>query len=361
MSRIRQTDCFDYTKMENDNKDIQLRKIDLGEAYKKILLNKRLFVVTLTSALIVGSIIIFSLPRYYICKVKLAPETSASASGSLGSLASSFGLNLPNVAQQDAIIPEFYPDIIESVDFQAEMFPVNVSSQNGKLKTTYYNYLCCHQRYAWWTRAMTWITGSMKKRQDSMLHDRGIRVNPFQLTKVQYDIADMIDDRIKCDVNKKTDVITITVKDQDPLICATIADSAKNKLQQFIIGYRTSKARNDLTHAQHLCTQAKARYIKAQQVYATYMDTNEDVVLQRFKSKQEEMENEVQLRYNNYQLTTQQVQLAQAKLQERTPAFTTLQSATVPLKPASPKRALLLLLLMLCTFAVTSLYVVIRQ
>ena len=116
-----------------------------------------------------------------------------------------------------------------------------------------------------------------------------------------------------------------------------------------------------MTHAQHLCTQAKARYIKAQQVYATYMDTNEDVVLQRFKSKQEEMENEVQLRYNNYQLTTQQVQLAQAKLQERTPAFTTLQSATVPLKPASPKRALLLLILMLCTFAVTSLYVVIRQ
>ena len=181
------------------------------------------------------------------------------------------------------------------------------------------------------------------------------------MTEVQYDIADMVNDNVNCNVDKKTDVITITIKDQDPLICATIADSAKSKLQQFITRYRTDKARNDLAHAQKLCIQAKTRYIKAQQVYAAYMDANEDVVLQSFKSKQEEMENEMQLRYDNYQMTTRQVQLAQAKLQERTPVFTTLQSATVPIKPAGPKRMLFVLVVVLCTFIVTSLYSFVRK
>ena len=87
------------------------------------------------------------------------------------------------------------------------------------------------------------------------------------------------------------------------------------------------------------------------------MDANEDVVLQSFKSKQEEMENEMQLRYDNYQMTTRQVQLAQAKLQERTPVFTTLQSATVPIKPAGPKRILFILFCLLLAFTGSFIYV----
>lgn len=347
--------------MEDRNESAILRKIDLGEAYRKIMRNKKLFSITLVSTLLLSSIIIFSVPRYYICMVKLAPETANSNLGNLSSLASSFGLNMPSITQQDAIIPEFYPDIMESVDFQAEMFPVIVTSKDGKLKTSYYDYLHNYQKRAWWVKIVTWLVGKFRKEKNKMGYKGETKVNPFKLTEVQYDIADMVNDNVNCNVDKKTDVITITIKDQDPLICATIADSAKSKLQQFITRYRTDKTRNDLAHAQKLCIQAKTRYIKAQQVYAAYMDANEDVVLQSFKSKQEEMENEMQLRYDNYQMTTRQVQLAQAKLQERTPVFTTLQSATVPIKPAGPKRMLFVLVVVLCTFIVTSLYSFVRK
>ena len=127
------------------------------------------------------------------------------------------------------------------------------------------------------------------------------RTIPFSKKKKQNDIAQLISRNVKSQVDKKTNVITITVEDQDPLVCATIADSAMIKLQQFIIKYRTSKAMIDLRHAQALCEQAKAKYVKAQETYASYADANEDVVLQSFKSMQDEMENEMQLQYNNYQ------------------------------------------------------------
>ena len=337
-----------------DHNDIKLKEIDIREIASKIASHKKLYALTLGIAFVISTFIILCVPRYYVCSVKLAPETTnANMLGNISSLASSFGLNMNNMSSQDDIIPEFYPDVMESVDFQTNMFPVKIETKDKKIKTTYYDYLNKYQKLPWWSSFIGLISGTFKKDDKN---DNNI-VNPFSLTKKQNDIAQLISRNVKSQVDKKTNVITITVEDQDPLVCATIADSAMIKLQQFIIKYRTSKAMIDLRHAQALCEQAKAKYVKAQETYASYADANEDVVLQSFKSKQDEMENEMQLQYNNYQLMTQQVQLARAKLQERTPAFTTLQSPTVPLKPAGPKRMIFITVVLVITFLGTSVYV----
>lgn len=340
--------------MEN-NKGFSLREIDLNAIMGKILKKKKLFFLNLSITLVISSVIIFSVPRTYTCSVKLAPESTNSSMGSLGSLASTFGLNMSNITNQDAIIPEFYPDVIESVDYTTGMFNVKVVSKDGKINTNYYDYLSHHQKFTWWNVAINKLTAYFKRKEKT--NNNGNKINPFRLTKEQTDVVKMIEDKIKGSVDKKTDVITITVTDQDPLICATIADSAKTRLQQFIIDYRTAKAKNDLKQALELSKKTKKEYIKAQRIYASYSDANEDVVLQSFKSKIEELENEMQLRYNAYQTTVQQVQIAQAKLQERTPAFTTLQSATVPIKPSGPKRVLFILVCLFVVFFSTAVYV----
>ena len=46
----------------------------------------------------------------------------------------------------------------------------------------------------------------------------------------------------------------------------------------------------------------------------------------------------MQLKYNTYTTLMTQYQMAKAKVQERTPAFTLVQGAAVPIKPAGPKR-----------------------
>lgn len=91
------------------------------------------------------------------------------------------------------------------------------------------------------------------------------KVNPFMLTKEQSRIVKMIDKKVVCDVDKKTMVISINVTDQDPLICATIADSVQRRLQNFITDYRTKKAKVDLEYSRKLFKEAKARYDKARQ------------------------------------------------------------------------------------------------
>ena len=77
---------------------------------------------------------------------------------------------------------------------------------------------------------------------------------------------------INCNVDKKTDVISITTTAGDPLVAAQLADSVKVKLQQFIIDYRTEKARCDVRHYEALCKQLKLKYDSAKVAYADYVD-----------------------------------------------------------------------------------------
>ena len=74
------------------------------------------------------------------------------------------------------------------------------------------------------------------------------------------------------------------------------------------------------------------------------------------RSKIDDLENDMQLKYNIYSSMNTQKQAALAKIQEKTPAFTTLQSATVPIKPAGPKRMLMSIAMAMLAFIVMSVY-----
>lgn len=82
------------------------------------------------------------------------------------------------------------------------------------------------------------------------------------LSKKQDDVASAIRKNITINIDKKTAVITISTEAQDPLICKTIADSVKERLQVYITNYRTRKARVDEQYYKTLMTEAKHEYEK---------------------------------------------------------------------------------------------------
>ena len=162
---------------------------------------------------------------------------------------------------------------------------------------------------------------------------------------------------IVCDVDNKTLVITIDVIDQDPLIAATMADSVQMHLQEFITDYRTRKARIDLLYNQKIFKEAKERYEKARQRSAAYNDANQTVFLDRVRSEQTKLANEMNLEFQAYSQVAAQLRMAEAKVQEDTPAFTTLQPATVPIKKAGPKRVLLCFLFLVLSFIIVTIII----
>ena len=339
--------------------DKEKRQIDIKVIWQALLKHKRLFIKVIVATFVIACFLTLSLPNYYTAGVTLAPEISnRNTGGALSSLASTFGVNLGGAANSaDALSPTLYPDMINSVDFKTSLFPIKVHELDSQETFTYYEYLRDQQRIPWW-RSVIKAVFSLFGAKDK---DEIKAVNSFMLTKEQDGIMRTIEKKISCDVDKKTNVISISVTDQDPLVAATMADSVKQRLQKAITAYRTSKARVDLEYNKKLYEEVKEKYDVARQQYAAYADANIDVILQRDRNKLTELENEMQLRYQAYSTVAAQLQAAEAKVQEETPAFTTLQNATVPIKKAGPSRAKLVILYCFLVGIITCLYVLHRE
>ncbi len=83
---------------------------------------------------------------------------------------------------------------------------------------------------------------------------------------------------------------------------------------------------------------AEIEYNKAMEKYSLYCDSHMNTILQSYQSERDKLESDMMLKQNTLAAMETQLQTTKVKLQEKTPAFTTLKSATVPIKPAGPKR-----------------------
>ena len=351
--------------MNKDNQHVGsrgLKSIDFMLLYHTLLKYKKLFAKVLGIAFVLGCIYAFSMPKYYKCKVMLAPELSGTRnSSSLTSIARSFGMKLGSSSlgnASEALFPTLYPDLMNSVDFKTSLFPILVRQEDSSETKTYYDYLLNDQKSPWWSAIVGGIASLFASEDTTELKKK---VDPFRLTKQQASIAKTINQKVVCDVDQKTMVITINVTDQDPLVCATVADSVKQRLQDFITNYRTNKARVDLEYNKKLCAEAKQRYEKARSIYAEFVDSNQDLLLQSVRSQQDYLENEVQLQFNAYSSYAAQLLSAEAQVQQETPAFTTLQSATVPLKPEGPKKKKIIFVFLFLAFFGTAVWVLHKE
>lgn len=101
--------------------------------------------------------------------------------GSVGSLASSFGIDLNHIGGTDAISPLLYPELLNDNGFVASLLKIQVKTQDGTLKCSYYEYLKKHQKIAWWTKAMG-VVKRISKAKKQMQNVKISRMNSKILT-----------------------------------------------------------------------------------------------------------------------------------------------------------------------------------
>jgi LPS O-antigen subunit length determinant protein (WzzB/FepE family) len=135
-----------------------------------------------------------------------------------------------------------------------------------------------------------------------------------------------------------------------------MADSVKAHLQDFIIRYRTSKAKEDVAHYQLMRDSAEIEYNKAMEKYSLYCDSHMNTILQSYQSERDKLESDMMLKQNALAAMETQLQSTKVKLQEKTPAFTTLKSAIVPIKPAGPKRMIFVAMMLILSSIVLSVW-----
>ncbi len=330
----------DTNKIQNDEE----KEIDLLELATTLWKQRKKLAIWSICGALVGLVIAFSIPKEYATSVKLAPEvTDTKASGgSLGALASMAGLSMNASGGADAVYPQLYPDVVSSVPFITSLFDVEVQTKEDGRKMTVKEFLEEETTGPWWGTIFGLpgqIIGFFKS-DEEVPEDH--KLDNFQLTMDENKLVEALNERVSASVDQKTSVVTIDVKMQDPLVSAILADTVVARLQEYVTDYRTNKARNDLEYAIKLNEEAKDNYYKAQQRYADYLDRNQGLAFHSAQTMRDRLENESALTFNLYNQTAQQVQRAQAKVQENTPVYAVVVPATVPIKAASPKKVMIL-------------------
>ena len=246
-----------------DEKKNEKSPIDLMKFGRALLDHKKLFWKVWIATFVLSCLWILPQPRYYTTEVSVAPESAESKDmGGLASLASNFGINVGG-GSADAIYPQLYPDLFTSTRFLVDLLDIQVTTLDGEISTDYYTYMKSHQKknilFVPFQYVIDWVKSLFAEEEAAIPSTDGKRFNPFHLSRETDEVVKKVMDNIECTYSRTTDVVTISVTDQDPLVSALLADSIKEHLQNYITEYRTKKARVDYEHYKQQANEARLR------------------------------------------------------------------------------------------------------
>lgn len=340
-----------YTKPEHQpaTSNSDELEIDWMGILRKIIAIRKTLYKAAGVGLVIGILIALGIPKQYTVSVTLSPEVSGGNSGSSGlaSMAASFlGANVGSTSP-DALNATLAPDIVASTPFLLELLDARVVSQNQKIDTTLTAYLD-EQKSPWWSYIMA-VPGmaiggirSLFNKEEEASKD-SIQSGTIQLNEEDAAKLGGLKKAILAEPDKKSGIITLTVTLQDPKITATMADTVVSKLQQYIIAYRTRKAKEDCEYLEKLYKERQQEYYDTQRQYAHYVDANSNMVYQSTMAERERLQNDMSLAYQVYSQVAQQLQVARAKVQEEKPVFAVVEPAVVPLYPSGTSKKVIVI------------------
>ena len=335
-------------KLRQSNQGDQEIEIDLMDILRKIIGIRKKIYKAAGIGLIIGIIIAISIPKQYTVEVTLSPEMGSTKGGGLSGLAASFlGSGATMSDGTDALNASLSADIVSSTPFLLELSVMEIPASENK-KMTLNTYLD-EESSPWWSYIIglpSMVIGGVKslfiKEDEETIPDRGNQ-GTIELSKKESQKIETLKKMIIASVDKKTSMTTVAVTLQNPKVAAVVADSVVGKLQEYIINYRTSKAKEDCIYLERLFKERQQEYYVAQKRYADYMDSHDNIILQSVRAEQERLQNDMSLAYQVYSQVASQLQVARAKVQEEKPVFAVVEPAVVPLNPSGTSKKIYVL------------------
>ena len=289
---------------------------------------------------IVGVVYALTAQKEFESKTQLLPELKSSGSlGKMGGLSALAGLAGIDLTQgTDAIRPDLYPNIVQSLPFSLFLLKQSVYVSEYQKIMTLEEYF--KQKNENWLLS---ILNSEEKVATASLLDPKKSSNAYELTKPQQDLITELQKRVVTTFDRKTGVISINTKMPDPVVAATTAQKAVEYLKEYVTTYRTDKARSQVKFFHGQVSEAKSRYQAAEAKLANYRDQNRFLSLQTAKIEEQRLRGDYILAQNMYNNLAQQYEQAKIRKEEETPVFKTLEPAIIPLKRSAPKRTLIVI------------------
>ena len=346
------TTLMEHTSEKEVKQDIhpnEETEIDLMDILRKVIRIRKKIYKAIGIGLLIGIVVAISIPKQYTVTVTLSPEMGSAKEGGLSGLAASFlgsGVTMGDVS--DALNASLSADIVSSTPFLLELSAMKIPVTRNEVMTldTYLD----EESSPLWSYVIGlpgMVIGGVKslfiENEDGVMSSDKASLGTIELSKKELRKIGTLKKMITASVDKKTSMTSVTVTCQNPKVAAVVADSVVNKLQEYIIGYRTSKAKEDCLYLEKLFKERQLEYYAAQQKYADYLDSHDNIILQSVRAEQERLQNDMSLAYQVYSQVASQLQIARAKVQEEKPVFAIVEPAVVPLEPSGTSKKIYVL------------------
>ena len=330
-------------KQKHDNHTDEEIEIDLMEIFRKIIAIRKTIYKAAGIGLMFGVIIAISIPKKYTVEVTLSPEMGSAKEGGLSGLAASFlGSGVTMGDGTDALNASLSADIVSSTPFLLELSTMEIPVLKDENMTL--NTYLDKESSPWWSYVIGFpgmVIGGVKSlftEEDEFVSFDNTNQGTIELSKKESRKIETLKKMITASVDKKTSMTSVIATFQNPKVAAVVADSVVKKLQEYIIDYRTFKAKEDCLYLEKLFKERQQEYYAAQKKYAYYLDSHDNIILQSVRAEQERLQNDMNLAYQVYSQVASQLQVARAKVQEEKPVFAVVEPAVVPLEPSGTSR-----------------------
>lgn len=327
-----------------------MRMIEISDVWCDIKKHLKLYYIILPIAFIVSLIYALGQINLYSCEVVLSPEITPDSRSKLFQFLKLVEGGYSINEERDWFAPPIYPEIVKSSAFKERLLSVKIKPFVSQDEMTYHYYLANYQKVTWWKTLFNDVS-----RQDPP------HINTYKPSYNEYMLLEGLTGLVKCSVDPKTLIITVKVTDQNPEVCALIADSARVLLQEQIETHYSQKAAIDMEYNKKIANQKRESYLKAAKDFSDYADSNREATLLKTKTQLNYLEQEMNLQYNAYSNTLGQVIASEARVQEAKPAFTILKSATVPTDHNWPNRAKMVIMFVIYVFYMITCYVLYKE
>ena len=336
-------------KQQQDIHTNEELEIDLMDLLRKVVSIRKKIYKAAGIGLIIGVIVAISIPKQYTVEVTLSPEMGSAKGGGLSGLAASFlGSDVTMGDGSDALNASLSADIVSSTPFLLELSTMKIPVLKNEMMTL--NAYLDEESSPWWSyviglpgMAIGGVKSLFISEEDEFMSSDKASHGTIELSKKESVKIETLKRKIAASVDKKTAMTTVAVTFQNPKVAAIVADSVVGKLQEYIIDYRTTKAKEDCVYLERLFKERQQEYYVAQKKYADYLDSHDNIILQSARAEQERLQNDMSLAYQVYSQVASQLQVARAKVQEEKPVFAVVEPAVVPLNPSGTSKKIYVL------------------
>lgn len=354
-----------YVPVEYLDSRVQDEEINLLDLVKTIWVGRKTILIATAIFGFIGLFYYLFGPSEYESDAVLIHENQQGASQQLQVLQNltGFGGGGGRNLTGEVIPSGMYPDIVQSAEFQLRVISREVEFEEAGITTTLQDYFENHYNppvtektgtflYNYTIglpftlyRGVKWVFSSRDEVIPEVVEEdaRFLKLNRLQ----RRGVSEM---RKRITIEMSGGLITVKTMLPDSKAAAEINNYVINLIQEYVIEYRIEKARQDLKFVEEQAAEAKTRYDEAQQNLAEFSDRNVMISTAIARTRQEELMNQRDIRFNVYNSLAQQVEQARIKLQEETPVFNVLQRPSVPNSASGGSKLLLILSLFLGVF-----------